>query len=183
MQAQLGLDNRQFELCALQPCSSPSGIAAVVVSYSALGGRYPVSCAVQVANGVLPRLGPRAFLPWSFSRPPGGNDRSELLPGRHSAFVAIPLHRPLGGRPHDGGAPMKSCFPMSTRQSWAIVVPPLITLESQMQAAFYVKQGPAREVLQVGEQPMPEPGPGEVRVHLKTSGVNPSDWKSRSGRT
>jgi hypothetical protein len=33
-----------------------------------------------------------------------------------------------------------------------------------MQAAFYVKQGPAREVLQVGEQPTPEPGPGEVRV-------------------
>jgi NADPH:quinone reductase len=57
------------------------------------------------------------------------------------------------------------------------------TLENQMQAAFYVKQGAAREVLQVGEQPTPEPGPGEVRVHLKTSGVNPSDWKSRSGRT
>src|SRR6516225_7158863 len=35
-QAQLGLDNRQFELCALQPCSSPGGIAAVIVSYSAL---------------------------------------------------------------------------------------------------------------------------------------------------
>jgi len=52
-----------------------------------------------------------------------------------------------------------------------------------MQAAFYAKQGPAREVLQVGEQPTLEPGPGEVRVHLKTSGVNPSDWKSRSGRT
>jgi NADPH2:quinone reductase len=52
-----------------------------------------------------------------------------------------------------------------------------------MQAVFYVKQGPAREVLQIGEQPTPEPGPGEVRVHLKTSGVNPSDWKSRSGRT
>ena len=52
-----------------------------------------------------------------------------------------------------------------------------------MQAAFYVKQGSAREVLQVGEQPTPEPGPGEVRVHLKTSAVNPSDWKSRSGRT
>jgi len=52
-----------------------------------------------------------------------------------------------------------------------------------MHAAFYVKQGSAREVLQVGEQPTPEPGPGEVRVHLKTSGVNPSDWKSRSGRT
>jgi NADPH:quinone reductase len=52
-----------------------------------------------------------------------------------------------------------------------------------MQAAFYVKQGPARKVLQVGEQPTPEPGPGEVRVHLKTSGVNPFDWKSRGGRT
>lgn len=52
-----------------------------------------------------------------------------------------------------------------------------------MQAIYYVKQGPAREVLQIGEQPTPEPGPGEVRVHLKTSGVNPSDWKSRSGRT
>src|SRR5262249_12600454 len=46
-----------------------------------------------------------------------------------------------------------------------------------------VKQGPAREVLQIGKQPTAEPGPGEVRVHLKTSGVNPSDWKSRSGRT
>src|SRR5262249_13012558 len=57
------------------------------------------------------------------------------------------------------------------------------TLEDRMQTAFYVKQGPAREVLQVGEQPTTEPGPGEVRVHLKTSGVNPSDWKSRSGRT
>ena len=52
-----------------------------------------------------------------------------------------------------------------------------------MRAAFYMKQGPAREVLQVGEQPTSEPGPGEVRVHLRTSGANPSDWKSRSGRT
>ena len=33
-----------------------------------------------------------------------------------------------------------------------------------MQAAFYKKQGPAREVLQVGEQPTLEPGPGEVRA-------------------
>jgi len=43
-----------------------------------------------------------------------------------------------------------------------------------MQAAFYVKQGPAREVLEVGAQPTPEPGPGEVRVRLRSSGVNPS---------
>ena len=42
-----------------------------------------------------------------------------------------------------------------------------------MQAAFYVKQGPAREVLEVGAQPTPEPGPGEVRGRLRSSGVNP----------
>lgn len=50
-----------------------------------------------------------------------------------------------------------------------------------MRAAFYTKQGPAAEVLQVGEQPTPEPGPGEVRVRLRTSGVNPSDYKVRKG--
>lgn len=50
-----------------------------------------------------------------------------------------------------------------------------------MQAAFYTQQGPAREVLQIGEQPTPQPGPGEVRVKLRTSGVNPSDWKVRKG--
>src|SRR5258708_4561520 len=51
-----------------------------------------------------------------------------------------------------------------------------------MRAAFYTRQGPASEVLQVGEQPRPEPGPGEVRVKLRCSGVNPSDWKVRRGR-
>ena len=50
-----------------------------------------------------------------------------------------------------------------------------------MRAAFYTQQGPAREVLQIGEQPTPQPGPGEVRVKLRTSGVNPSDWKVRKG--
>ena len=50
-----------------------------------------------------------------------------------------------------------------------------------MLAAFYTRQGPATEVLAVGEQPTPEPGPGEVRVRLATSGVNPSDYKVRKG--
>jgi NADPH:quinone reductase len=50
-----------------------------------------------------------------------------------------------------------------------------------MRAAFYTQQGGAREVLQTGELPTPEPGPGEVRVRLRTSGVNPSDWKARRG--
>ena len=50
-----------------------------------------------------------------------------------------------------------------------------------MLAAFYEKNGAARDVLRVGEVPTPTPGPGEVRVRLETSGVNPSDVKSRAG--
>jgi NADPH2:quinone reductase len=50
-----------------------------------------------------------------------------------------------------------------------------------MKAAWYERTGPAREVLQVGNMPDPEPGPGEVRVRIEASGVNPSDWKTRSG--
>jgi NADPH2:quinone reductase len=52
-----------------------------------------------------------------------------------------------------------------------------------MRAAYYEKNGPAREVLNLGEIDTPKPGPGEVLVRLKTSGVNPSDVKSREGRT
>ena len=52
-----------------------------------------------------------------------------------------------------------------------------------MRAAYYERNGTAREVLHLGEVETPRPGPGEVRVKLKTSGVNPSDVKSREGRT
>jgi NADPH2:quinone reductase len=52
-----------------------------------------------------------------------------------------------------------------------------------MRAAFYERNGSAREVLNLGEIETPRPGPGEVRVKLTTSGVNPSDVKSREGRT
>ena len=50
-----------------------------------------------------------------------------------------------------------------------------------MKAAYYQRQGAAREVLHIGEQPEPSAGPGEVRVRLLWSGVNPSDVKSRAG--
>lgn len=50
-----------------------------------------------------------------------------------------------------------------------------------MKAAFYERNGPADEVLQVSELPMPAAGPGEVLVRVKASGVNPSDVKSRAG--
>jgi len=52
-----------------------------------------------------------------------------------------------------------------------------------MRAAFYERNGPAGEVLKLGEVDTPRPGPGEVRVKLATSGVNPSDVKARSGAT
>jgi NADPH2:quinone reductase len=52
-----------------------------------------------------------------------------------------------------------------------------------MQAVYYERNGAAREVLTVGEVQTPRPGPGEVRVKLAASGVNPSDVKSRQGST
>jgi len=50
-----------------------------------------------------------------------------------------------------------------------------------MKAAWYERKGPAAQVLQVGERPMPEPAAGEVRVRVHRSAVNPSDTKNRSG--
>jgi NADPH:quinone reductase len=51
-----------------------------------------------------------------------------------------------------------------------------------MKAAWYEKNGAARDVLNVGEIETPDPAPGEVRVKIESSGVNPSDVKSRRGR-
>ena len=52
-----------------------------------------------------------------------------------------------------------------------------------MRAAYYERNGSAREVLRVSEVETPQAGPGEVRVKLSHSGVNPSDVKSRLGAT
>jgi len=52
-----------------------------------------------------------------------------------------------------------------------------------MRAAYYETNGRARDVLRVEEVETPKPGRGEVRVRLATSGVNPSDVKSRAGVT
>jgi NADPH:quinone reductase len=48
-----------------------------------------------------------------------------------------------------------------------------------MKAAWYEKQGPARDVLVVGEMPDPIPAAGEVRIRVAASGVNPGDVKKR----
>ncbi len=48
-----------------------------------------------------------------------------------------------------------------------------------MKAAWYERQGSPSEVLIVGEMKTPEPGPGDVRISVAASGVNPGDVKKR----
>lgn len=48
-----------------------------------------------------------------------------------------------------------------------------------MRAAWYERQGPAANVLVVGEMAAPEPGTGEVRIRVYASGINPGDVKKR----
>src|ERR1700704_2933708 len=48
-----------------------------------------------------------------------------------------------------------------------------------MRVAWYEKQGAARDVLVVGEMSDPTPGPGEVRIRIAASGINPGDVKKR----
>jgi NADPH2:quinone reductase len=49
-----------------------------------------------------------------------------------------------------------------------------------VRAITYTQPG-GPDVLQLVDRDTPEPGPGEVLVRLAFSGVNPTDWKSRSG--
>jgi NADPH:quinone reductase len=50
-----------------------------------------------------------------------------------------------------------------------------------MRAVWYERPGAAPTVLTVGEMPTPTAGPGEVRVRLQASGVNPADVGRRAG--
>jgi NADPH2:quinone reductase len=49
-----------------------------------------------------------------------------------------------------------------------------------MKAVTYSSTGPS-DVLTLGEREEPHAGPAEVRVRIHVSGVNPTDWKARSG--
>ena len=49
-----------------------------------------------------------------------------------------------------------------------------------MIVATYETEGPDANVLVVGELPDPVPGAGEVLVRVAVSGVNPTDWKTRT---
>ena len=55
-------------------------------------------------------------------------------------------------------------------------------LDCTVRAITYSQVGDA-SVLELVERPVPEPGAGEARVRVAVSGVNPTDWKSRSGMT
>src|SRR5262249_20808316 len=50
-----------------------------------------------------------------------------------------------------------------------------------MRAAYYEKNGSAKDVLHVGEIETPTPGPGEVRVRSTMTGITPSDVKTGAG--
>src|SRR3954470_23436458 len=50
-----------------------------------------------------------------------------------------------------------------------------------MKAIWYERTGAAPDVLSFGEMPTPVAGPGEVRVRLEASGVNPADVGRRAG--
>ena len=50
-----------------------------------------------------------------------------------------------------------------------------------VRGAYYTEFGEAEDVLKVGDLDRPEPGPGEVRVSVELSAVNPTDWKARRG--
>ncbi|WP_435133409.1 NADPH:quinone reductase [Actinacidiphila sp. bgisy144] len=49
-----------------------------------------------------------------------------------------------------------------------------------MKAIIYRDTG-TPDVLRFVDRDLPEPGPGEVRVRVAVSGVNPTDWQARSG--
>ena len=50
-----------------------------------------------------------------------------------------------------------------------------------MRAAVYRRKGPAKDVIEITDVEATDPAPGEVLVGLHTSGINPSDVKSREG--
>src|SRR5215212_7198405 len=50
-----------------------------------------------------------------------------------------------------------------------------------VRAAVFERTGPAREVMCIGDLPVPELSARDVLVRIHASGINPSDWKRRAG--
>ncbi len=54
-------------------------------------------------------------------------------------------------------------------------------MEQTMQAVSFSRYGGV-EVLEPLTLPVPTPGPNEVRIKVAAAGVNPADWRLRSGQ-
>lgn len=67
-----------------------------------------------------------------------------------------------------------------TKCGWKGTQPALNRVAPRMKAITYARTGDS-SVLELQERDVQEPGPAEVRVRVVISGVNPTDWKSRSG--
>src|SRR4051812_23380541 len=52
--------------------------------------------------------------------------------------------------------------------------------ERMVKAVLFNRFG-GPEVLEIVDLPAPSPGPGQVRIAVRAAGVNPSDWKKRTG--
>jgi NADPH2:quinone reductase len=57
---------------------------------------------------------------------------------------------------------------------------PVVQNGGHLRAVVYAETG-GSEVLHLIERPVPSPEPGEVRVNVHVSGINPTDWKARRG--
>src|SRR5262247_2263176 len=75
-------------------------------------------------------------------------------------------------------SPSRRCPPIADGRT---AVPSRSMSDAAMRAVWYERVGAAPDVRQIGERPIPEPGPGEVRVRVVVSGLTPTDVKSRAG--
>ncbi|MGW7478291.1 zinc-binding dehydrogenase [Nonomuraea muscovyensis] len=130
------------------------------------GSPAPVDPALAERRGVrLVGMEQVQFAPAEFRRL-AGRALAEAAAGRLSTVVgmAVPLreaaraHAALADRELVGKAVL------------------LVTAE----AVRHRRHGDA-DVLALEEVPLPEPGPGQVRVAVRAAGVNPVDWKIRAG--
>ena len=85
------------------------------------------------------------------------------------------------GAPSSHRSALRHLHPSVPRAPRSTVpAPPAGDTVGGMRAIEYSLTGDP-DVLTLVERPVPDPGPGEVRVRIHRSGVNPTDWKSRRG--